>query len=112
MGRLGAHWAILSEASDRGRRHADAETGSHAALSTSLAASTALLAALKSRSHPAPAARSPPTRCPADDPRQPPSLAIVDVTNPQTLSHRPSLGAQRAGNAQPGECKARAGASC
>ena len=49
MGRLGAHWAILSEASDRGRRHADAETGSHAALSTSLAASTAVLAALKLR---------------------------------------------------------------
>jgi hypothetical protein len=40
----------------------------------------------------APAATSPPTRCPPHDPHQPTALIIINLTRPQAICHPASLG--------------------
>ena len=47
-------------------------------------------------------ARSPPTRCPADDPHQPPPLVIIDLADPQAFRHRASLDDRRLRGKPPG----------
>jgi hypothetical protein len=40
----------------------------------------------------APAATSPPTRCPPHDPHPPTALIIINLTHPQAICHPASLG--------------------
>jgi hypothetical protein len=42
-----------------------------------------------------PAARSPPTRCPADDPQQAPPLVVIDLADAYSFCHPDSLATPR-----------------